>query len=288
MGLAYPCAMCVKCSQLVPAGLLFSCTKGGEGQDTYVSVGGVLVDESPVVICMHCAQAVFPKRDAYKIRDIQRPAAPFQITENGSNHDYRELYQLLLQISCFSEGVLSQDLLAMQHKRQGLIRDYLHFLVDNARLVERVGDSHVGYVYCLVENKPCLLTFKQFYHAPYCKQAHDSGDADVPEEAKESGGNKAGSSDGSESDKAGDKSDTTVEVGSEPVCKAKRKRKATESVGAAKGRKDGTKRTKVATDKPAAEVEVKAKPAAKAAMAKSPAKDKAPPKSPSKSPLKKK
>ena len=59
--------MCVKCSQLVLAGLLFSCTKGGESQDTYVSVGGVLVDESPVVICVHFAQAAFPKRDAYKI-----------------------------------------------------------------------------------------------------------------------------------------------------------------------------------------------------------------------------
>ena len=59
--------MYVKCSQLVPAGLLFSCTKGGEGQDTYVSMGGVLVDESPVVICTRCAQAVFLKKDAYKI-----------------------------------------------------------------------------------------------------------------------------------------------------------------------------------------------------------------------------
>ena len=84
--------MCVKCSQLVPAGLLFSCTKSGEGQDTYVSMGGVLVDESPVVICMHCAQAAFPKRDAYKIRGIQHPATPFQIAKDGSDHDYRELY----------------------------------------------------------------------------------------------------------------------------------------------------------------------------------------------------
>ena len=66
-GLAYLCAMCVECSQLVPAGLLFSCTKGGEGQNTYVSVDSVLVDKSPVVICVHCTQAAFPKRDAYKI-----------------------------------------------------------------------------------------------------------------------------------------------------------------------------------------------------------------------------
>ena len=198
------------------------------------------------------------------------------------------MYQLLLQISCFSEGVLSQDLLAMQHKQQGLIRDYLHFLVDNTRLVERVGNSHVGYVYCLVENDPRLLTFEQFFHAPYCKEARDGGDADVSEEAEESGGDEAESGNGSESDKAGDKSDATVEVGSEPAPEAKGKRKATESVGAAKGRKDGTKRTKVATGKPSAEVEVKAKPAAKAAAVKSPAKEKAPPKSPAKSPLKKK
>ena len=67
MGSAYPCATCVKCSQLVPAGLLFSCTKGGEGQDTYMSVGGVLVDESPVVICIRYAQATFPKKDTYRI-----------------------------------------------------------------------------------------------------------------------------------------------------------------------------------------------------------------------------
>ena len=70
-----------------PAGLLFFCTKGGEGQDTYMSVGGVLVDESPVVICVHCVQATFLKRDTYKIRGIQRPAAPFQITDDGSDHD---------------------------------------------------------------------------------------------------------------------------------------------------------------------------------------------------------
>ena len=121
MGSAYLCAMCVKCSQLVPAGLLFSCTKGGEGQDTYVSVGGVLVDESPMVICVRCAQSAFPKKDAYKIPGVQHPAKPFQIAEDGSDYDYRKLYQLLLQILCYSEGVLSQVLLAMQHKQQGLI-----------------------------------------------------------------------------------------------------------------------------------------------------------------------
>ena len=160
--------------------------------------------------------------------------------------------------------------------------------MDNACLVERVGNSHVGYVYRLVENNPRLLTFEQFFHTPYCKKARDGGDADVSKEAEESGGNKAESGDGSESDEAGDESDATVEVGSEPAPEAKRKRKATESVGAAKDRKDGTKCTKVATGKPFAEVEVKAKPAAKAAAVKSPAKEKAPPKSPAKSPLKKK
>ena len=132
--------MCVECSQLVPAGLLFSCAKGGEGQDTYVKVGGVLVDESPVVICVCCAQATFLKKDAYRIQDIQRSAKPFQIAEDSGDYDYRELYQLLLQISCYSKGVLFQDLLAMQHKQQGLIREYLHFLMDNMHLVERVGD----------------------------------------------------------------------------------------------------------------------------------------------------
>ena len=176
----------------------------------------------------------------------------------------------------------------MQYKQQGLIHEYLHFLVDNVRLVERVGESHVGYMYRLVENDPRLLTFEQFYHTLYCKQARDSGDADVPEEAEEFSSDEAESSDGSKSDKAGDESDTTVKVGSEPAPKATRKRKATELVRAAKGCKDGAKRTKVATGKPTVEVEVKAKPAVKAAVAKSPAKDKAPPKSPAKSPLKKK
>jgi len=120
----------------------------------------------------------------------------------------------------------------------------------------------------------------------YCKQARDSSDADVPEEAEESGGNKVGSGNGSESNKAGNKSDITVEVGSEPVPKAKSKHKATELVRAAKGRKDGAKHMKVTTGKPAAEV--KAKPAVKAAAVKTPAKGKTPPKSPSKSPSKKK
>ena len=143
-------------------------------------------------------------------------------------------------------------------------------------------------MYCLVENDPRLLTFEQFYHAPYCKEARDGSNADVPEEAKESSSDEAESGDGSESDKAGDKSDVTVKVGSEPAPKAKGKRKATESVRAAKGHKDGAKCTKVTTGKPSAEVEVKAKPAAKAAAVKSPTKEKAPPKSPAKSPLKKK
>ena len=160
--------------------------------------------------------------------------------------------------------------------------------MNNAHLVERVGNSHVGYVYCLVENDPRLLTFEQFFHAPYCKEARDDGNADVSEEAEESGGNKAESGDGSESDEAGDKSDATVEVGSEPAPEAKGKCKATESVRAAKGCKDGAKCIKVASGKPFAEVEVKAKPAAKAAAVKSPVKEKAPPKSPAKSPLKKK
>ena len=64
--------------------------------------------------------------------------------------------------------------------------------MNNACLVERVGDSHVGYVYCLVENDLCLLTFEQFYHALYCKQAWNSSNANVPEEAEESSDNKRG------------------------------------------------------------------------------------------------
>jgi len=274
--------VCGLCQQL------FSCTKGGKGQNTYVSVGSVLVDESPMVICVHCAQATFPKKNAYRIQGIQHPAKPFQIAENGSDYEYGELYQLLLQILCYSKGVLSQDLLAMQHKQQGLIREYLHFFVYNARLVEQVGDSYIGYMYCLVESHLHLLTFKQFYHTPYCKQAQDGDNVDAPKEAEESGGNEAGAGNGSQSDEAGNKSDVTVEVESKPMLKAKGKRKAFELVGAAKGRKDGAKCTKVATSKPSVEVEVKAKLAAKAAVAKTPAKGKAPPKSPSKSSSKKK
>ena len=56
--------------QVQPAGLLFSCDKGGEGQDTYMRVGGVLVDESPMVICMHCVYTTIPKKDTYKIQGI--------------------------------------------------------------------------------------------------------------------------------------------------------------------------------------------------------------------------
>ena len=123
----------------------------------------------------------------------------------------------------------------MQYKQQGLIHEYLHFLVDNVRLVERVGESHVGYMYRLVENDPRLLTFEQFYHTLYCKQARDSGDADVPEEAEEFSSDEAESSDGSKSDKAGDKSDTTVKVESKPAPKAMGKRKATEWQGAHPG-----------------------------------------------------
>jgi len=71
-----------------------------------------------------------------------------------------------------------------------------------------------------------------------------------------------------------------VEVGNEPVPKAKSKHKASESVGAAKSCKDSAKHTKVTTGKHAAEVEVKTKPTAKAAAIKTPAKNKTPPKSP--------
>ena len=65
-----------------------------------------MVDESPMVICMCCVHATIPKKDTYKIRGIQHPAAPFQITKDDSNYDYREIYQILLQISCYSKGVL--------------------------------------------------------------------------------------------------------------------------------------------------------------------------------------
>jgi len=107
---------------------------------------------------------------------------------------------------------------------------------------------------------------------------------DDPEEAKKSGDDEAaaGAGDGSKSNKAGNKSDVTFEVENEPVLKAKGKHKASKSVGVAKGCKDGAKHTKVATGKPAAEVEVKAKPAAKAATVKTPAKNKTPLKSPTK------
>ena len=119
-------------------------------------------DESPMVICVHCIRATVPKKSTYKVQGIQHLTVPFQVTKNSDDYDYREMYQLLLQISCYSEGILSQDLIAMQQKRQGLIREYLHFLVDNTCLVKKVGDSHLGFVYCLVENKPCLLTFEAF------------------------------------------------------------------------------------------------------------------------------
>ena len=42
-----------------------------------MSVGGVLADKSPMVICVCCAQSAFPKKDAYKIRGIQHLAEPF-------------------------------------------------------------------------------------------------------------------------------------------------------------------------------------------------------------------
>ena len=105
---------------------------------------------------------------------------------------------------------------------------------------------------------------------------------DDPEEVKESSGNKAvaGTGDGSKFNEAGDESNITIKVGNEPVPEAKGKCKASESVGVAKGHKDGAKHTKVTTGKPAAKVEVKAKPTAKAATVKSPAKNKTPPKSP--------
>ena len=149
--------------------------------------------------------------------------------------------------------------------------------MDNTCLVERVGNSHVGYVYCLVENHSRLLTFKRFYHTLYCKKAWDSDDVGNPEEAEESGGDKAGAGNGSESDKAGNESDVTIEVESEPVLKAKGKHKASESVGVTKGHKDGIKCTKTTTGKPAS----------KAVAVKTPAKGKTPSKSPSKSPSKK-
>ena len=134
------------------------------------------------------------------------------------------------------------------------------------------------------ENNSYLLTFEDFLHATYCQaaRAQDDDNVDNPEEAKESGGNEAvaGTGNGFESDKAGDKSDLTVEVRNEPVLEAKGKRKASESVGVAKSCKNGAKCIKVTIGKPAAKMEVKAKPAAKTAAVKTPAKDKTPPKSP--------
>jgi len=174
--------------------------------------------------------------------------------------------------------------MAMQHKWQGLICEYLHFLVDNVCLVEKVGDSHIGFIYCLMENDPRLLTFEDFFHTPYCKVVWDQDDDNVdnPEEAEESDSNKAaaGAGNGSKSDKAGNESDVTVKVGNKPMLEAKGKHKASESVRVAKGHRNGTKHMKVTTGKPTAEVEVKAKPVAKAAAAKSLAKSKTPPKSP--------
>ena len=159
--------------------------------------------------------------------------------------------------------------------------------MDNTCLVKKVGNSHLGFMY-FVENNPCLHTFEDFFHAPYCQavRAQDDNNVDNSEKAKESSSNKAAvrTGNGSEfkSDEAGNESDVMVEVGDKPVPEVKGKCKASESVRAAKSRKDGTKRTKVATDKPTAEVEVKAKPVAKAAAAKTTAKGKTPPKFPSK------
>ena len=113
-------------------------------------------------------------------------------------------------------------------------------------------------------------------------QAQDNNNVDDLEEAKESGGNKAvaGASDGSESNRAGNKSDIMVEMENKPVPKAKGKCKASESVRAAKGHKDGAKCIKVATGKPATEVKL----AAKAVITKTYVKGK----TPSKFPLKRK
>ena len=101
------------------------------------------------------------KKNTYKIWGIQCQAV--QVAEDGSDYDYGEIYQFFLQISCYSEKILSQDLLAMQQKQQGLICKYLHFLVNNAHLVKKVGNSYLGFMYCLVKNKP-HLTFEDFFH----------------------------------------------------------------------------------------------------------------------------
>ena len=128
---------------------------------------------------------------------------PFQVAKNDSDYDYGKMYQLLLQISCYSERILSQDLMVMQQKLQGLILKYLHFLVNNARLVEKVGNSHLGFMYHLIENKLHLLTFEDFFHATYCQvtRAQDDNDVDDSEKAKKSGGDEAaaGTDNGSES-----------------------------------------------------------------------------------------
>jgi len=143
-------------------------------------------------------------------------------------------------------------------------------------------------VYHLIKNDLCLFTFEDFFHALYCQaaRAQDNDNVDNPEEAKESGGDEAVAEigDGSEFNKASDESDIMVEVGNNLTLEVKGKCKASELVGVAKSHKNGIKRTKVTTSKPAVEVEVKAKPTVKAAAAKSPAKNK----TPSKSPLKKK
>jgi len=157
--------------------------------------------------------------------------------------------------------------------------------VDNTCLVKKVGNSHLGFMY-FVENNPCLHTFEDFFHAPYCQavRAQDDNNVDNSEKAKESSSNKAAvrTGNGSEfkSDEAGNESDVMVEVGDKPVPEVKGKCKASESVGVATSRKHGIKCMKVTLGKPVKEEEVKAKPATKAAAAKTPVKGKTPPKSP--------
>ena len=75
-----------------------------------MKVGCVMVDESPMAIYMCCIHTTILKKNTYKIQGIQHLAVPFQVAENSSNYDYGEMYQLLLQISCYREGILSQDL----------------------------------------------------------------------------------------------------------------------------------------------------------------------------------
>jgi len=118
--------------------------------------------------------------------------------------------------------------------------------VDNACLVKKVGDSHLGFVYCLVENKPQLLTFEAFFHPPYCQTAKalDNVHENNPNMAEESSGDEAaagaGSGSESKSDKASTKPNITVEV-EEPMLKTKGKRKASELVGVVRGCKCSTK-----------------------------------------------